>query len=116
HTTLIKIFGHSTSKVYGRLPVHDTDINEQKIKVFRLHEGAGNTGWFNSKTLTIDDLKTIKTDAREIATSIPSPFARIDLVKSAFDWITDQVEAVVGMNNNGLGSREDILKIKNIIE
>ena len=58
-------------------------------KVFRLHDGPEGTGWFTSKPLTSDDLKTIKTGGNEVATSIPSPYARIDLVKSAFRWVTD---------------------------
>jgi hypothetical protein len=57
-------------------------------KVFRLHEGADGTGWFLSQSLTPAQLTTIKTDGKEVATSIPSPFARIDLVKSAFRWVT----------------------------
>jgi hypothetical protein len=58
-------------------------------KVFRLHEGADGTGWFLSQPLTPAQLTTIKTDGKEVATSIPSPFARIDLVKSAFRWVTE---------------------------
>jgi hypothetical protein len=58
-------------------------------KVFRLHDGPNGTGWFISKPLTNDDLKTIKTDSKEVATSIPSPYARIDLFKSAFRWVAE---------------------------
>jgi hypothetical protein len=58
-------------------------------KVYRLHQGKDGTGWFPSQSITKDELKTIKTDGRDIATSIPSPFARIDLVKSAFAWVAD---------------------------
>lgn len=57
-------------------------------KVFRLHQGQDGSGWFVSRPLNHDDLETIKTDGKEVATSIPSPFARIDLVKSAFRWVT----------------------------
>ncbi len=59
-------------------------------KIFRLHQGASGTGWFVSQPLTPAQLTTIKTEGKEVATSIPSPFARIDLVKSAFRWVTDQ--------------------------
>jgi hypothetical protein len=59
-------------------------------KVFRLHQGANGTGWFVSQSLTPAQLTTIKTEGKEVATSIPSPFARIDLVKSAFRWVTTQ--------------------------
>lgn len=58
-------------------------------KVFRLHEGQDGTGWFVSKPISKDELKTIKTEGKDVATSIPSPFARIDLVKSAFSWVAE---------------------------
>ena len=58
-------------------------------KVFRLHKGKGKggSGWFDSGMFTQGDLSTIKTTGKEVATSIPSPFAQIDLVKTAFDWV-----------------------------
>ena len=56
-------------------------------KVFRLHDGAAGTGWFVSQPLTPAQLSTIPTEGKEVATSIPSPFARIDLVKTAFQWV-----------------------------
>ncbi len=59
-------------------------------KVFRLHQGANGTGWFISQSLTPAQLTTIKTEGKDAATSIPSPFARIDLVKTAFRWVTHQ--------------------------
>ncbi|HBE40283.1 MAG TPA: hypothetical protein DDW27_03620 [Bacteroidales bacterium] len=58
-------------------------------KVFRLHEGQDGTGWFNSNPVSKNQLRTIKTEGKDVATSIPSPFARIDLVKSAFRWVAD---------------------------
>jgi hypothetical protein len=58
-------------------------------KVFRLHQGQDGTGWFISQPLNKNDLKTIKTAGKDVATSIPSPFAQIDLVKSAFQWVVD---------------------------
>ena len=61
-------------------------------KIYRLHQG-GNTaisGWFKSAQITSNDLDTIITDGKGIATSIPSPFARIDLVKSAFKWVANK--------------------------
>lgn len=58
-------------------------------KVYRLHEGQDGTGWFNSNTITNDQIQTIVTAGVDVATSIPSPFARIDLVKSAFRWVAD---------------------------
>lgn len=58
-------------------------------KVFRIHEGQDGTGWFISSQISKNQLKTIKTEGKDVATSIPSPFARIDLVKSAFRWVAD---------------------------
>ena len=64
-------------------------------KVFRLHEGTDGTGWFSSKIFNDEDLKTILTDGKEVSNSIPSPFARIDLVKEAFRWV-----AINGIEGN----------------
>ncbi|MFZ0282615.1 MAG: hypothetical protein WAL29_13275 [Bacteroidales bacterium] len=58
-------------------------------KVYRLHEGQDGTGWFTSSPVSKNQLVTIKTEGKDVATSIPSPFARIDLVKSAFRWVAD---------------------------
>jgi hypothetical protein len=58
-------------------------------KVFRLHEGQTGSGWFVSNPVTNEQLKTILTEGSELATSIPTPFARIDLFKTAFKWVTD---------------------------
>lgn len=55
-------------------------------KVFRLHEGNMDTGWFRSIK---PDFSKVNTDGKKVATSIPSPFAQIDLVKSAFKWVSD---------------------------
>ena len=56
-------------------------------KVYRLHEGADGTGWFTSKIFNDQDLETILTKGKEVSNSIPSPFARIDLVNEAFRWV-----------------------------
>ncbi|MCD4675419.1 MAG: hypothetical protein K8S18_05410 [Desulfobacula sp.] len=58
-------------------------------KVYRLHEGQDGTGWFSSESISTKVLETIKTEGKDVATSIPSPFARVDLVKSAFRWVAD---------------------------
>ncbi len=59
-------------------------------KIFRIHNNGvtANTGWFDSAAITSHELNAIITDGKGIATSIPSPFARIDLVKSAFQWVS----------------------------
>lgn len=63
--------------------------------IFRLHKEGNNTinGWGNSNkygTSIIDQIQDPNGDSakREI-TSIPSPFARIDLVKTAFKKVAD---------------------------
>jgi hypothetical protein len=58
-------------------------------KVYRLHEGQDGTGWFISGPISKNQLETIRTEGKDVATSIPSPFARIDLFKSAFRWVAD---------------------------
>jgi len=117
HSTLIRLFGISTGKIYQKLPVRVNNGVGKVIKVFRLHQGQEGTGWFVSAAIDKDALKTIKTEGKDIASSIPSPFARIDLVKSAFDWINYQISSIVGAYPQGVGiSREDKLKIKEIIE
>jgi hypothetical protein len=61
-------------------------------KVFRFHEGVDTIeGWANSAPYGRNAIDAIKdpdgeTSAREI-TSIPSPFARMDLVKTAFEKV-----------------------------
>ena len=64
-------------------------------KVFRLHGFGSNTlkGWDQSQpygTAVINDIQDPNgaTCTKEI-TSIPSPFARMDLVKSAFKVVAD---------------------------
>lgn len=117
HTTLIRLFGISTNKVYQKLPVRVNNEVEKVIKVFRLHQGQEGTGWFVSAAIDKDALRTIKTEGKDIASSIPSPFARIDLVKSAFDWINYQISSIVGAYPQGVAiSREDKIKIREIIE
>lgn len=114
HTTLIRLFGISTDKIYNKLPKRDSDDETKGIKVFRLHTGQGESGWFNSNTITNDDLSTIITEGKEVASSIPSPFARIDLVKSAFAWLNYKVSSIVGGRTEL--TPEDKLNIKTIIE
>ena len=60
-------------------------------KVFRIHAGAENSGWFNSTSPSPNEISSISSNNRtgKVATSIPSPFARIDLVKNAFDEVAN---------------------------
>ena len=117
HTTLIRLFGISTGKIYQKLQDRVNNEVEKVIKVFRLHQGQEGTGWFVSAAIDRDALRTIKTEGKDIASSIPSPFARIDLVKSAFDWINYQISSIVGAYPQGVAiSREDKIKIRETIE
>lgn len=68
-------------------------------KILRLHDGlhaSGDTqrGWDESDVIGIDAINSIEdpedsTSKKEI-TSIPSPFARMDLVRQAFKYIVDK--------------------------
>ena len=64
-------------------------------KVFRLHTGGDDTlaDWSNSHKYGQDVISKIKdpdgANAKKEITSIPSPFARIDLVKTAFKEVVD---------------------------
>lgn len=65
-------------------------------KVFRLHTTGGkndSTDWFECLPYDSSIINDIKdpdgADARKQITSIPSPFARIDLVKTAFEEVVD---------------------------
>lgn len=56
-------------------------------KVFRLHDGTEGTGWFDSTLISDLQLEKIVTDGKEVANSIPSPFARVELINDAFRWV-----------------------------
>jgi hypothetical protein len=73
-------------------------------KVFRIHNGAEGTGWFNSNKPAARELQDIRTaDSNgKLATSIPSPFARVDLVKNAFDSIGKSRQIFGDSNNHKL--------------
>lgn len=70
------------------------------MKILRLHEGteAGATdninGWGNSKVISEKAVESIQdpqgSNAQSEITSIPSPFARLDLVKQAFKYVNEQ--------------------------
>jgi hypothetical protein len=72
-------------------------------KVYRLHKDKEGSGWFNSTVLSAEQISSISAagrDADKIATSIPSPFARIDLVKNAFKEISKDGTSLIGDTNN----------------
>ena len=63
-------------------------------KVLRLHNGGDNiTDWQNSNVIGIHNIADIADPEEHISvkeiTSVPSPFARIDLVRTAFSEIVD---------------------------
>lgn len=66
-------------------------------KVFRLHKGSNTiVDWQNSVAISSDSIQDIKDpedgNAKKEIVSIPSPFARIDLVKTSFSQIVDNSE------------------------
>jgi len=60
-------------------------------KVFRLHTGSDSEDWFSSNMISSYELKQItespKTGGKYLPSSIPSPFARFELVDSAFEYV-----------------------------
>jgi hypothetical protein len=72
-------------------------------KVYRLHKDKQGSGWFTSTPLSQVQISSISApgmNAEKIATSIPSPFARIDLVKNAFNEISKDGINIIGDTNN----------------
>lgn len=63
-------------------------------KVFRIHtDGALESDWFSSLEPGGNMVKTIKDNDAQVEvlpTSIPSPFARMDLVRSAFTYVNQE--------------------------
>ena len=58
-------------------------------KVYTLYSnGTQNSGWFVTNSFTPNNIQSIVTDGKEAATSIPSPFAQIALVKTAFAFLS----------------------------
>lgn len=94
-------------------------------KVFRIHsQGALINDWFASTPINaslIDSINTDGGDGKKLPTSIPSPFARIDLVRTAFGVVgnsgqLDGIEKMgkaVGSDNHKLIS--DALDIGQIL-
>jgi hypothetical protein len=72
-------------------------------KVFRIHvDGPQNHDWFTSGELNntlIEGINTDGGDGKKLPTSIPSPFARLDLVRTAFASI--KLENIDGIVKNG---------------
>lgn len=72
-------------------------------KVFRIHvDGPDNHDWFTSGELNdklIEGINTDGGDGKKLPTSIPSPFARIDLVRTAFASI--KLDTIDGILKNG---------------
>lgn len=111
HSTLINMLGMSIEKAVDKLPIRTNEVTNSKV--YRIHSGAQGTGWFASAAFNRNQLDTIKTDGKAVASSIPSPFAQIDLVKSAFEWINFQVSQIVG--SNPTLTNQDRTNIVNII-
>lgn len=82
-------------------------------KVFRVHnDGAQNQDWFSSGRINSTLIESITTDGgngKKLPTSIPSPFARIDLVRTAFSSI--KMDNIDGITKNGKAVASDNHKL-----
>lgn len=83
-------------------------------KVFRIHnQGALNNDWFSSteiNTALIESINTDGGDGKKLPTSIPSPFARIDLVRTAFAVVGNSGQ-LDGIEKNGKATGSDNHKL-----
>ena len=83
-------------------------------KVFRIHnQGALINDWFVSTPINaalIDSIDTDGGDGKKLPTSIPSPFARIDLVRTAFNIIGNSGQ-LDGIERNGRAVASDNHKL-----
>jgi hypothetical protein len=83
-------------------------------KVFRIHnQGALTNDWFASTPINatlIDSIITDGGDGKKLPTSIPSPFARIDLVRTAFNIIGNSGQ-LDGVETHGLATASDNHKL-----
>lgn len=83
-------------------------------KVFRIHnQGALINDWFSSTPINaalIDSIDTDGGDGKKLPTSIPSPFARIDLVRTAFNIIGNSGQ-LDGVERNGRAVASDNHKL-----
>ncbi|WP_299681156.1 hypothetical protein [uncultured Dokdonia sp.] len=83
-------------------------------KVFRIHNaGASNIDWFPSVNINNDLISSIQTDSgdgKKLPTSIPSPFARIDLVRTAFARVAEEGN-LDGLERNGVSTATDNHKL-----
>ncbi len=102
HTTLIKLFSRSTAVAYQHKNIMSNQVirknDDGQSKVFRIHEGAAGIGWFPTGMIDANALEKVETDGKFVANSIPSPFVRLDLFKSAFQWINHKIDNAIQKN------------------
>jgi hypothetical protein len=83
-------------------------------KVFRIHNtGQTNGDWFSSTDINsnlIDGIATDSGNGKKLPTSIPSPFARIDLVRTAFTKVAASKD-LDGLSRNGQATATDNHKL-----
>ena len=83
-------------------------------KVFRIHsQGALTNDWFSSTPINSTLISSINTDGgngKKLPTSIPSPFARIDLVRTAFNVVGNSGQ-LDGVEKNGKATGSDNHKL-----
>lgn len=81
-------------------------------KVFRIFNNSGDNkpNWFDSVNIgqgVIDSIQVQETDGTKLPTSIPSPFAQIDLVKTAFQKVCEEKRS----DNIDLNSSKDVHRL-----
>lgn len=83
-------------------------------KVFRIHnQGSLGNDWFASTQINSELIESINTDGgdgKKLPTSIPSPFARIDLVRTAFK-VVGESGRLDGIEKNGKATGSDNHKL-----
>lgn len=74
-------------------------------KVYTLYSnGTQNSGWFVTQSFTPNNIQSIVANGKEAATSIPSPFAQMALVKTAFGFLA-QPGVSIHYNSNTQADR-----------
>lgn len=72
------------------------------LRIFKKSLNESNSHWFTSDVINkgvIDSIPVQNTDGKKLPTSIPSPFALIDLVRSAFNKVNNDYDNGIELNS-----------------